>query len=104
MTVISVGSESDGNRLTSSTGGTVLMFTLEWSAADKKFATTYEELSNTHRSIQFAKVDVDTMAQWSTRENVNVTPTFLGFRAGQMVGRVTGPDKEKLEALLAKLQ
>ncbi|MFZ3492342.1 thioredoxin family protein [Streptomyces sp. 5.8] len=104
MTVISVGSESDGNRLTSSAGGTVLMFTLAWSAADKKFATTYEELSNTHHSIQFAKVDVDTMSEWSAKENVNVTPTFLGFREGQLVGRVTGSDREKLEALLAKLK
>lgn len=74
----------------------------EWCGPCKRFSPTLSRLSTEFTNVKFFKVDVEQLDDKAEDANVQAMPTFVLFKDGQEVGRVTGADQIKLTLLLQK--
>jgi thioredoxin 1 len=85
------------------TKGLVLVdFYAQWCGPCKRFAPRLQQLSAMYTNVSFYKVDVevDDLANVVRQESISAMPTFVLYRDGTEVGRVTGADENKLVSLL----
>lgn len=66
--------------------GIVLVdFWAAWCGPCRQFAPVFEETSNKHEDIVFAKVDTDAEQELAAAANIQSIPTLMAFRDGLMV-------------------
>eukprot|EP00906_Rhabdomonas_costata_P007865 RCo011239 len=78
----------------------VVEFFTRWSPPCVDVAGAVEQLAKRHPAVAFVMVDVDKCAEISVECNVTVMPTFVVFRGGSEVGRITGPHMSRVAELL----
>lgn len=83
-------------------GIVIVDFSATWCGPCKVISPFFEELSKQHTSIKFIKVDVDELEDVSTDANVTAMPSFYVYKNGEIVEKMVGASKEKLEALVKK--
>lgn len=83
---------------TSSRGGTLIVkFTADWCKPCKQIQPCYSALSSTYNTCTFVTLDVDgdECDALSSKMKVAMMPTFVCFRNGEEVGRMTGGNSEE---------
>ncbi|XP_030527028.1 thioredoxin H-type 2-like [Rhodamnia argentea] len=80
----------------------VVDFTASWCPPCRMMAPIFVELAKKMPHVLFLKVDVDELQSVSVEWEVEAMPTFLLLKEGQVVDKVVGAHKEKLEPLIAK--
>ena len=85
--------------------GTVLVdLWASWCGPCQLFGPVYEEVSNAHDDIVFAKVDTEAEQALSAALNITSIPTLMAFRDGILVFRQAGAlPKEALQSLVAQV-
>ncbi|MDQ6897394.1 MAG: thioredoxin [Actinomycetota bacterium] len=82
--------------------GTVLVdFWAEWCGPCKRFGPVYDEVSEQHDGIVFAKVDTEAEQALAAAVNITSIPTLMAFRDGILVFRQAGAlPKDALQSLV----
>ena len=82
--------------------GTVLVdFWAEWCGPCKRFGPVYDEVSEQHDDIVFAKVDTEAEQALAAAVNITSIPTLMAFRDGILVFRQAGAlPKDALQSLV----
>jgi thioredoxin 1 len=79
-----------------------LSFSASWCGPCKMIAPFFQELSAKYTSLTFIKVDVDELEEISTEAGISAMPSFYIYKNGQIVDKLVGASKEKLEELIKK--
>ena len=66
-------------------GITLVDFWADWCGPCKMFAPIYEQASETHTDITFAKVDTEAEQQLAAQLQITAIPTLMAFRDGILV-------------------
>ncbi len=90
---------------TISENGIVLIdFWAEWCGPCKRFGPVYEDVSEQHDGIVFAKVDTEAEQALAAAVNITSIPTLMAFREGILVFRQPGAlPKESLQSLVEQV-
>ena len=62
----------------------------EWCGPCKMMHSIYEDAANKHPNIKFIRVDVDDNLNLASSQSIQVVPTFVAYKNGQEVSRITG--------------
>lgn len=73
-----------------SEGITLIDWWAEWCGPCKQFAPVYEQASEKHSDITFAKIDTEAEGQLSQAVGISSIPTLMAFRDGVMVFQQAG--------------
>ena len=65
-------------------------FWAEWCGPCRMFGPIYEEASNRHEDVVFAKVDTEAEQQLAVAAQIQSIPTLMAFREGLAVFRHSG--------------
>ncbi|KAL2454620.1 Thioredoxin H9 [Abeliophyllum distichum] len=63
----------------------------------KEIAPAYSELADKYPSILFLTVDVDKLAELSTKWDIKATPSFFFLRDGRQLDTLVGSNKAELQ-------
>lgn len=89
--------------VTKSSKPVVLEFHAEWCGPCRATEPAVAALSTEMSDVVFAKIDVDTATEVTSKYNVNSIPTFVFLKNGETVGRETGGmSKSELKSLVTK--
>jgi thioredoxin 1 len=85
--------------------GTVLVdFWADWCGPCQRFGPIYEDVSEQHDDIVFAKVDTEAEQALASAVNITSIPTLMAFRDGILVFRQAGAlPKESLQSLISQV-
>lgn len=74
-----------------------MKFTAEWCKPCKQIQPFYSTLAETYNNCTFVTLDVDgdECDMLSSKMKVAMMPTFVCFRGGEEVGRMTGGNSEE---------
>jgi thioredoxin 1 len=61
-----------------------------WCGPCRQFAPVFEQASETHQDVTFAKIDTDAQQQLSAMANIRSIPTLMAFRDGILVFNQAG--------------
>ncbi|RDL36681.1 uncharacterized protein BP5553_06033 [Venustampulla echinocandica] len=103
---VQIASPAQFSGLLKSSKIVVADFYADWCGPCKAIAPIYEQLSaqlSRPNHITFVKVNVDTQKEVAASYNVTAMPTFMIFKQGTVVEKVTGADPQKLQAVVRKL-
>jgi len=103
---IQIASPGQFSDLLKSSNIVVTDFYADWCGPCKQIAPIYEQLSaslSRPNHITFVKVNVDTQKEIASKYAVTAMPTFMIFKAGKQVEKVTGADPRKLQDVVKKL-
>lgn len=78
------------NNFISSDIPTLVDFWAEWCGPCKMMHPIFERLAKKYSGIKFARVNVDQNQEISIRYGVQAIPTFIMFKAGQVLDRMMG--------------
>ena len=79
-------------------------FYATWCGPCQQIAPYYEELQKNNPDISFLKVNSDEFESLSEKYEVKALPTFIIFKAGKEIGRISGAGKPRLDELLNTLK
>lgn len=65
-------------------------FWADWCGPCKRFSPIYEEASQRHTDVVFAKVDTEEARDLAAALEIQSIPTVMGFRSGKLVFRQSG--------------
>ena len=65
-------------------------FFAQWCGPCKMMHPVFEEVSEQNSHIKFIRIDVDDEIQLAVSQNVQVVPTFIAYKNGKEVNRITG--------------
>ncbi len=79
----------------------------EWCGPCKAATPIFAELSKEMKNVKFAKLNVDENQEIASRLSILGIPTFIVFKNGKEIGRITGLNskaafKVKIEEILKK--
>lgn len=96
--------ESEFDREVLQDSGTVLVdFWATWCGPCRMLAPTLEEMSEKYSDFQIVKVNVDECSALAIRYGIEVIPTLLVFKGGQVVNRAAGlMGEQEILALVQK--
>ena len=81
---------------------TCLYFTATWCGPCKMIKPKVKQLGQTHKDdVLFVEIDVDTYDDLSEEAGVSAMPTFVFYKEGAEVDRLTGADEKALEMKLS---
>jgi thioredoxin 1 len=85
--------------------GTVLVdFWADWCGPCQRFGPIYEDVSEQHDDIVFAKVDTEAEQALAAAVNITSIPTLMAFRDGILVFRQAGAlPKDSLQSLISQI-
>ena len=85
--------------------GTVFVdFWAEWCGPCKRFGPVYEDVSEQHDGVVFAKVDTEAEQALAAAVNITSIPTLMAFREGILVFRQAGAlPKESFQSLVQQV-
>ncbi|HWI34045.1 MAG TPA: thioredoxin [Lapillicoccus sp.] len=85
--------------------GTVFVdFWADWCGPCQRFGPIYEDVSEQHDDIVFAKVDTEAEQALASAVNITSIPTLMAFRDGILVFRQAGAlPKESLQSLISQV-
>ena len=85
--------------------GTVFVdFWADWCGPCQRFGPIYEDVSEQHDDIVFAKVDTEAEQALASAINITSIPTLMAFRDGILVFRQAGAlPKESLQSLISQV-
>ncbi|KAL2526862.1 Thioredoxin H9 [Abeliophyllum distichum] len=72
-------------------------FSTTWSNPCREIAPAYSELADKYPSILFLTVDVDKLAELSTKWDIKATPSFFFLRDGRQLDTLVGSNKAELQ-------
>ncbi|CAA2986912.1 thioredoxin H4-1-like [Olea europaea subsp. europaea] len=72
-------------------------FSTSWSNPCREIAPSYSELADKYPSILFLTVDVDKLAELTTKWDIKATPSFFFLRDGRQLDKLVGSNKEELQ-------
>ncbi len=79
-------------------------FWADWCGPCKRFAPVYDEVSDQHDDVVFAKVDTEAEQALAAQINITSIPTLMAFREGILVFRQAGAlPKEQFAQLVEKV-
>ncbi|RNJ78533.1 MAG: thioredoxin [Nitrosopumilus sp. B06] len=87
VTVLNMGN-FDG--IISADSYTLVDFWAEWCGPCKMMHPIFESLSKKYPHIRFARLDVDSSQGVASRYSVSSIPTFIMFRNGKVLDRMSG--------------
>lgn len=73
-----------------SQGNVVVDFFADWCGPCKMMGPVIDSLSEEMKDVKFAKVNVDTAGELAQRFQVRGIPTFIFFKDGEQVNRISG--------------
>lgn len=77
----------------------------EWCGPCRQFAPTYQEVSENHDDVVFAKVDTEAEPEIASAVNIQSIPTLMAFRDGILVFAQPGAlPKQALEEIITKVR
>ncbi len=82
--------ESNFDQIVSAENPTLVDFWAEWCGPCKSMHPVFESLSKTYPNVKFARVNVDNNQSIYMRFSVQSIPTFIMFKAGQIVDKMMG--------------
>lgn len=86
-------------------GITLVDFWAEWCGPCKTFGPIFEDVSNSHTDITFAKVDTEAEQELSSMAGISSIPTLMIFRDGILLFSQAGAlPKPALNELIDKVQ
>jgi len=87
-----------------STKPVVVDFWAEWCGPCQRFGPVYEDVSEQHDGIVFAKVDTEAEQALAAAVNITSIPTLMAFRDGILVFRQPGAlPKEAFQSLVQQV-
>lgn len=99
MPTIELGAANFGDTVVKP-GITIVDFWAEWCGPCKMFGPIFEEASNQHADITFAKVDTEAEQQLAGEAGISSIPTLMVFRDGILLfnqaGALPAPSLEEL--------
>ncbi|KAG4090968.1 thioredoxin-domain-containing protein [Neocallimastix lanati (nom. inval.)] len=102
MPIIHIKSEVEYNKYVSQGKLTVVDFFAEWCGPCKAIAPRFEALSNNFRNANFLKVNIDEMNSLASGLSVSSIPTFIFYKSGKTLHRITGANYNELESTIKK--
>ena len=79
-------------------------FWADWCGPCQRFGPIYEDVSEQHDDIVFAKVDTEAEQALAAAVNITSIPTLMAFRDGILVFRQAGAlPKESLQSLISQV-
>jgi thioredoxin 1 len=76
-------------------------FWADWCGPCQRFAPVYEDVSQQHDGVVFAKVDTEAEQALAAAVNITSIPTLMAFRDGILVFRQAGAlPKEQFQSLV----
>ena len=80
----------------------VAWFTASWCGPCKSVTPFVEKLSETSKSVDFLKIDIDSNQELAEQFDVSSVPTFVMFKDKMLVGRILGANSSQIEQLVKK--
>ncbi|XP_058453782.1 glutaredoxin 3-like [Malaya genurostris] len=101
MSVITVTSVEQYNKLIGSSAVSVALFSAEWAEQCKQILSVMSELAkqSVYGGIQFLDVPAEDLSEVALKHQIEAVPTVIFFRAGTAVDRIDGVD---IAALITK--
>jgi thioredoxin 1 len=88
-----------------SEGIVLIDFWADWCAPCKRFAPTYEKVSETHQDIVFGKVDTEAEQSLAAQFEIRSIPTLMAIRDGVIVFSQAGALPEQaVESLIEQVR
>jgi thioredoxin 1 len=79
-------------------------FWADWCGPCQRFAPVYEDVSQQHDGVVFAKVDTEAEQALAAAVNITSIPTLMAFRDGILVFRQAGAlPKEQFQSLVQQV-
>ncbi|KAF9915702.1 hypothetical protein BX616_005582 [Lobosporangium transversale] len=99
-----VSSGSELNNVLNSAGRKLVVvdFFATWCGPCRTLAPILEELEKKHKSVIFAKMDVDQAKECAGSYEISAMPTIVFMKNGSEVGRIVGADVGQIQALIKK--
>ena len=82
--------DSNFEQIISAENPTLVDFWAEWCGPCKTMHPVFESLSKNYPKIKFARVNVDNNQNISMKFAVQSIPTFIMFKSGQIIDKMTG--------------
>lgn len=80
----------------------IIKFSAIWCRPCKTVSPVYQSLSEEFKDIKFYEIDVDESEDLSSY-SIKSLPTFICFKDGQEIKRMTGSDPKKLREFVSSL-
>lgn len=97
-----IGNDVDLQRVISINQETLIVLDLyaSWCGPCKMLAPILDDLSVTHPTVIFLKVDADKIRKVASMFNVDAFPTIVLLKGGKTLDRIVGYDPDKLETII----
>lgn len=80
-------------------------FWADWCGPCQRFSPIYDEASERHEDVVFAKVDTEANQDLSMALEIQSIPTLMGFRDGSLVFRQSGLlNGKQLDSLIEQMK
>jgi thioredoxin len=102
--VVEVSSVEELNSyLSSETEGLVVLdWSAEWCGPCKRIAPEFEKLAQTETSVKFLHADIDELEETAVQMGISSVPTFLFFKKGVQVDKVSGANISMIKIAVSK--
>ena len=81
----------------------VTWWSAEWCGPCKAIAPFVVSLASKYPNIKFIKINIDTQKELASRFQIASIPSFITFKNGKLVERVSGANPAAIEKLVVKL-
>lgn len=85
-----------------SEGLVVLDWSAEWCGPCKRIAPDFEKLAKEETSVKFLHADIDELDESAMKMGISSVPTFLFFKKGVQVDKVSGANISLIKNTVAK--